>query len=124
VVIINKCKIVATDSVRNLRSRALGGESVIVELASRDGELETEKVRTTLGNISGVTSVTLKESQDGRHIFEIASEKDFVRGDLARAVVESGWDLNELRPTALSLEEIFLQLTSEQAESKPEEKTA
>jgi hypothetical protein len=34
-----------------------------------------------------------------------------VRADLARAVVESGWNLNELRPVALSLEEIFLQLT-------------
>jgi ABC-2 type transport system ATP-binding protein len=34
-----------------------------------------------------------------------------VRGDLARAVVEAGWDLNELRPSAMSLEEVFLQLT-------------
>ena len=43
--------------------------------------------------------------------FEVESGKGFVRGDLARAVVESGWDLNELRPAAMSLEEIFLQLT-------------
>jgi hypothetical protein len=34
-----------------------------------------------------------------------------VRGDLARAIVQGGWDLNELRPSAVSLEEIFLQLT-------------
>ena len=33
----------------------------------------------------------------------------------ARAVVEAGWDLNELRPAAVSLEEIFLQLTQESA---------
>ncbi len=38
-----------------------------------------------------------------------------VRGDLARAVVEAGWDLNELRPSAMSLEEIFLQLTGSEA---------
>ena len=37
------------------------------------------------------------------------------RGDLARAVVASGWDLNELRPAARSLEEIFLQLTGSEA---------
>ena len=43
--------------------------------------------------------------------FEVESQKGFLRGDLARAVVESGWDLNELRPAAISLEEIFLQLT-------------
>ncbi len=34
-----------------------------------------------------------------------------IRGDVARAVVDSGWDLTELRPVALSLEEVFLQLT-------------
>ena len=36
-----------------------------------------------------------------------------MRGDLARAVVEAGWDLNELRPSAMSLEEVFLQLTGQ-----------
>jgi ABC-2 type transport system ATP-binding protein len=124
VVIINKGKIVATDSVRNLRSRASGGESLIVELAGRDGSFETENVRAKLAQIAGVSSVTLKDSQEGRHTFEIASEKSFVRGDVARAVVASGWDLNELRPTALSLEEIFLQLTREQAEGKAEKSDA
>jgi hypothetical protein len=44
----------------------------------------------------------------------------FVRGDLARAIVEAGWNLNELRPTAVSLEEIFLQLTREQSEAPAE----
>jgi hypothetical protein len=43
-----------------------------------------------------------------------------VRGDVARAVVESGWDLNELRPAALSLEEIFLQLTGSEAPAELE----
>jgi hypothetical protein len=40
-------------------------------------------------------------------------KRNFARGDLARAIVESGWDLNEMRPTTLSLEEIFLQLTGD-----------
>jgi ABC-2 type transport system ATP-binding protein len=124
VVIINKGKIVATDSVRNLRTRARGGESVVVELASRNGDLESENVRQKLAQISGVSSVTLKESQDGRYTFEIASDKNFVRGDIARAAVESGWDLNELRPTAMSLEEIFLQLTREEAEGKEKSRAA
>ena len=53
-------------------------------------------------------------------IFEVESQKgQLVRGDLARAVVESGWDLNELRPSAMSLEEIFLQLTGSEA-ARPE----
>jgi hypothetical protein len=43
-----------------------------------------------------------------------------VRGDLARAVVQAGWDLNELRPSAMSLEEIFLQLTGSEASAEAE----
>ena len=44
-----------------------------------------------------------------------------MRGDLARAVVECGWDLNELRPAAMSLEEIFLQLTGSEASLRTEQ---
>src|SRR6266536_2917441 len=67
VVIINKGKIVATDSVSNLRSRARGGESVIVEVGGGEGGLETEDVRQRLAQIAGVTNVTLKESHDGHY---------------------------------------------------------
>jgi ABC-2 type transport system ATP-binding protein len=62
--------------------------------------------------VSGVSRVLFKETRSNRSIFEVESLKDrFIRGDLARAIVESGWNLNELRPAAMSLEEIFLQLT-------------
>src|SRR2546423_7036281 len=124
VVIITKGKIVATDSVRNLRSRARGAESVLVEVAGGEGGLETEDVRQRLAQIAGVSNVTLKESHDGHYTFEIESDKDFMRGDLARAVVASGWELNELRATAMSLEEIFLQLTREEAVVKTEKPAA
>src|SRR5437660_11189395 len=124
VIIINKGKLVATDSVSNLRSRARGGESVIVEVGGGGDGLETEDVRQRLAQIAGVSNVTLKESHDGHYTFEIDSERDFVRGDLARAVVASGWELNELRATAMSLEEIFLQLTREEAGAKVEKPAA
>jgi ABC-2 type transport system ATP-binding protein len=59
--------------------------------------------------------VVCKQQVDSRAVFEIESQKGrLVRGDLARAVVESGWDLNELRPAAMSLEEVFLQLTGKE----------
>jgi ABC-2 type transport system ATP-binding protein len=118
VVIITKGKIVATDSVRNLRSRARGGESVVIGVAGHNGALEAESVQQKLAQVAGVSTVALKDSEDGHYTFEIEAEKDFVRGDLARAVIASGWDLNELRPTALSLEEIFLQLTGDDAQVK------
>src|SRR5436853_6244564 len=74
VIIINKGKVVATDSVRNLQSRARGGESMIVEIAGGDGGLETEVVRQRLAQIAGVSNVTLRESHDGHYTFEIESE--------------------------------------------------
>jgi ABC-2 type transport system ATP-binding protein len=54
-------------------------------------------------------------------LFEVESlQGRSIRADLARAVVESGWNLNELRPVALSLEEVFLQLTSSDAAAAAE----
>jgi ABC-2 type transport system ATP-binding protein len=121
VIIINKGKLVATDSVRNLQARARGAESVVLEVAGRNGNLEPTAVLQKLERISGVSRVLCKGQQDSRAFFEIETQKgQLVRGDLARAVVESGWDLNELRPSAMSLEEIFLQLTgSEEASEAP-----
>ena len=112
VIIINRGKLVATDSVRNLQARARGAESVVMEVAGRNGSLEAPSVQQKLEQVPGVSRVFCKEQIDSRAVFEVESQKgQFVRGDLARAVVESGWDLNELRPAAMSLEEVFLQLT-------------
>ena len=50
-------------------------------------------------------------------LLEAEPQQD-IRRDVARTVVERGWGLLELRPTRMSLEEIFLQLTTEE---QPEE---
>src|SRR5437870_8016709 len=114
-IIINKGKLVATDTVQNLQSRARGAESVLVEVAGRNGALDSARVQERLEKVAGVGRVTFKEKRRSSAIFEVESVKDkFVRGDLARAVVEAGWDLNELRTSAVSLEEVFLQLTGDQ----------
>ena len=121
VIIINKGKLVATDSVRNLQARARGVESVLVEIEGRNGGLEVPIVQRKLQQVSGVSRVLCKQQIDGRALFEVESQKGrLLRGDLARAVVESSWDLNELRPAAMSLEEIFLQLTESEAPAESE----
>ncbi len=122
VIIINKGKLVATDSVKNLQARARGAESVIVEVAGRAGKIEAPIVQHKLEQVAGVSRVLCKQQVDSRAVFEIESQKGrLVRGDLARTVVECGWDLNELRPAAMSLEEIFLQLTASEATEQKEE---
>jgi ABC-2 type transport system ATP-binding protein len=122
VLIINKGKLVATDSVHNLQARARGAESMLLEVAARNGDLSVTRVRERLAAIAGVSNV-IARAQDGQGaVFEVESHRgQLVRGDLARAVVDAGWDLNELRPAAMSLEEIFLQLTGTEAAAPPPE---
>jgi ABC-2 type transport system ATP-binding protein len=112
VIIINKGKLIATDSVENLQSRARGGETVLVEVASRNGDLRCHEVIDRLQKVAGVSRVVSRETRDNSAVVEVEAQQNrAIRGDLARAIVEAGWDLNELRPSAISLEEIFLQLT-------------
>jgi ABC-2 type transport system ATP-binding protein len=122
VIIISKGKLVATDTVDNLQSRARGAEPVLVEVAARNGSLDPSVVEARIGKVSGVNRIVLKEKRPTHSTFEVETQKDqFVRGDLARAIVEAGWDLNEMRSTAVSLEEVFLQLTgTPEAASKEE----
>ena len=124
VIIINKGKLVATDSVQNLQNRARGAESVLIEVGSRNGNLNPELVQQRLAKVPAVTRVIVRRSHDTRSVLEIESggKDSFIRGDIARAVVESGWDLNELRPAAVSLEEVFLQLTK--SEEPPQQAAA
>jgi len=120
VLIINKGKLVATDSVDNLQNRARGAESVLIEVAGRNGDLDPRTVLQRLELVPGVSKAIFKEKRQTRNIFEVESGKgQLVRGDLARAVVEAGWDLNELRSSAMSLEEVFLQLTGSQPAPAP-----
>jgi ABC-2 type transport system ATP-binding protein len=113
VIIIAKGKLVATDSVSNLTSRLLGSETVAVEVEPRDGAIDSVVVRQRLEQVPGVSRVLIRETRDKRHSFEVEGlQGRSVRAELARSVVEAGWNLTELRPLALSLEEIFLQLTS------------
>ena len=57
--------------------------------------------------------VALQGTRDNGAQFEVESlQGSSARAEIARAVVESGWNLTELHAHGLSLEEVFLQLTS------------
>jgi ABC-2 type transport system ATP-binding protein len=115
VIIISQGKVVAQDSVANLTNRLRGSEAVALEVASDDGHPVAGEVQQRLEQVSGVSRVMMKDSKDGRLGFEVESLSGrHIRADLARTVVNAGWNLNELRPVGLSLEDIFLQLTGTQ----------
>src|ERR1700682_3734823 len=67
-VIINKGKLVATDSVSNLQNRARGAESLLVEVGARNGLIDPEKVQSRIELVSGVTRVALKNKSDNRSV--------------------------------------------------------
>jgi ABC-2 type transport system ATP-binding protein len=110
VIIISQGSLVAQDSVANLTNRLRGSEAVCVEVGSGPAAGD---VQHRLEQVSGVSRVVAKEPRDGNLIFECESLSGRqIRSDLARSVVNAGWNLNELRAVGISLEEIFLQLTA------------
>lgn len=111
VLIINKGKIVAEDTTENLQARLVGAERVIVRVR---GEADKE-LASTIKGIKGVRGVELQE--DGAVEFEFASGKD-LRPEVAKQVIKAGYDLLELRPLGMSLEEIFLELTGADSKRK------
>jgi ABC-2 type transport system ATP-binding protein len=73
-----------------------------------------------LQGIPGVTRVAVADHRSGSDGFEVESARGTdIRRDIARTVVNSGWGLLELRPMRMSLEEIFLQVTTEEGAAAP-----
>jgi ABC-2 type transport system ATP-binding protein len=110
VVIINKGRVVAVDTPENLTARLRGSETMFVQVDAVGTD-----VTTTLQAVPGVTHVAASETRGTVSSFEINSEtgRD-VRRELASTIVRHGWGLLELRPLRMSLEEIFLHLTTEE----------
>jgi ABC-2 type transport system ATP-binding protein len=118
VVIINKGRVVAIDTPNNLTARLRGSETLYVEI-----DAQGHDVSSVLQAVPGVTGVSVTTKGDGPVGYEVSSERGRdVRRDLARAVVAQNYGLLELRASRMSLEEIFLSLTTE--EKEPEQPAA
>jgi len=113
VVIINKGRVVAVDTPANLTSRLSGSATMFIQVDAAGADAAT-----ALGAVPGVTNVKPTAASDGATGFEINSEagRD-VRRELAAAVVTRGWGLLELRPLRMSLEDVFIHLTTEETEA-------
>jgi ABC-2 type transport system ATP-binding protein len=110
VVIINKGSVVAIDTPDNLTARLRGSETMYLQLDAGGADAAA-----SLGRVPGVTRVVESDRRDGMVGYEVDSESGRdVRRDLARAVVSSGWGLLEMRPMRMSLEDVFLSLTTEE----------
>ena len=110
VLIINKGHIVAEDTPENLQARLVGAERSILRIKG-----DAEELMPLISKINGVQEIKFRP--DGSLEFQFAPGVD-VRPEVAKTVVQSGFDLLELSPVGLSLEEIFLELTRDDAPTK------
>lgn len=110
VLIINKGKIVAEDTPENLQSRLVGAQRVILRVRGESDDLGAK-----LKKIKGVKDVESKE--EGTFEFEFSAGQD-VRPQVAKTVVQGGYELLEMHSVGMSLEEIFLELTRDNSSGK------
>ena len=111
VVIINKGRVVAVDTPDNLTARLRGSETMYLQVDASGADAAA-----ALTGVPGVTRVVESDRRDGVVGYEVDSESGRdVRRDLARAVIGSGWGLLEMRPMRMSLEDVFLSLTTDEA---------
>jgi ABC-2 type transport system ATP-binding protein len=108
VVIINKGRVVAEDSPENLTRRLTGAGTLRLEVRGDESAI-LEAIRT----VPGVLGAHVRGGHDGAVVVDVEAEAGAdVRSDLARAVVGGGHGLLGLQQQGMSLEEIFLHLTT------------
>jgi ABC-2 type transport system ATP-binding protein len=114
VVIINKGKVVAEDTPENLTHRLRGAGTLRLEVRG-DGAALAEALR----EVPGVMAVRAHPAAGTASVIDVeAAAGADVRAELARAAVQKGYDLLGLQQVGMSLEEIFLHLTTTEAHAE------
>jgi len=109
VVIIDRGRVVAEDRPENLMAKLKGAEQISLVVAGPSVE-----VQQCLSQIPGVTAVTLvMPLGESKARYEVTSTlHSEIANELARTIIQRGWDLFELKRAEMSLEEVFLRLTT------------
>ncbi len=120
VVIINRGEIVAAGAPSALRTDLETGGRIVVRLEG-NGETSLETARLTLEKMAEISRA---EIQNEALVVTPSNPDMDPRPEIARTVIENGWDLVELRALAADLEEIFLEVTRQQQAAIQEEPVA
>jgi ABC-2 type transport system ATP-binding protein len=113
VAIINEGKLVKIDTPENLTKQLRGSESIILQVEGPMNEIEI-----ALSQHQSVTAVAVQptgKENIATYRVETSIGSD-IRKELASLVVNRGWGLLELKAESLSLEDIFLKLTTKEEE--------
>jgi ABC-2 type transport system ATP-binding protein len=118
VAIINRGKIVATNTPENLMTQLTGGSGYELEIAG-----EPALAKQVLQNLPGVSLVESMPNginghtpiEDNRAYLRVISQPGSEPGqEIVMALVRGGFGLYEMRRVSATLEDVFLQLTTEE----------
>ena len=111
VVIINEGEIIAVDSTDNLGHKFT--ESHRIELKATGNPAKITDMLKKIDGVKGVDGGAGAEVSAAGFTIEVEKDKD-IRAEVARRIVEGGFDLLELRYKSMSLEDVFLRLVTEE----------
>jgi ABC-2 type transport system ATP-binding protein len=107
VLILNHGKIIATGTPAELRQTLYAYDSLFIQVKG----VANDRLEQALGNIQGVKAI---QQIAGGHRIDSALGQD-IRQAVVKTITQSGWQLLELRPMAITLEDIFLKLVSQES---------
>src|SRR3990167_989198 len=111
VIIINKGKIVAMDTPSNLESQLRSGSVIVLEVSGNG-----EKIKNALSGIKGVKKVVWYDKGEVNN-FSVEAEKGMdIREDIFSNIVKNNGVIREMKQTAVTLEEVFHQITTQEQE--------
>ncbi len=113
VIIINKGKVIATETPANLTSQLQKSTRIVLQIKSDSQPIDS--IIEKLSNIPGVLNIS-RDDHDEILIVETDQSKD-LRPQISRTVIENNWDLLEIKLHDFSLEDIFLQLVTKEEEA-------
>lgn len=113
VIIINKGSIIAEDTPDNLIGRHTGSSRCTV--SARAPEVEMQELLTAVPGVLSVQIAGTSPGGEAKLMIEAEPQTE-VCPALARAVLERGWDLLELKTIHASLEDVFIDLVTEESQ--------
>jgi ABC-2 type transport system ATP-binding protein len=123
VLIINQGRLVADDTPQRLTERFGRDHGQEIEMVLR-GDVGAEEIQAKLGEVEGVDEVVV--STAGEELWEVVvrGNSSGLREELTRAAVAAGLGVREVQAHKLTLEDVFLSLTTDEEEAGAEEDEA
>lgn len=111
IIIINRGKIVAEDSLEGLGRLVAGGRRITLKVKRNSSEL--------VNSITAIKGVRKVDTVDGNGTLNVeAEETDDLLEQISTHVVQKGVGLLEMRSSTFNLEDIFLKLTGSDSTSR------